>query len=239
MHPSMIFSPRPPSRVSRTWRYPTSSACPPQHRMCPLPPRHALPCSTAVLVSRLCSLAHGRPPHCVTLRIASAQYDGLHPAETVWCARRSKGTRTRAECGMRTRGQSLGALGNTRAELEVLDLSLEGTSDEVSHQALYKQIGSLLPNVQALRTLRLQASLPTEAAIADEGPSRLALWTRPPLGLALRSFLCGRIWNLSGSMHELNSCMLSFWMFPLCAYLPFAHYELIFFSMERRVRVSV
>ncbi|KAH9012413.1 hypothetical protein EDB83DRAFT_2680508 [Lactarius deliciosus] len=95
---------------------------------------------------------------------------------------------------MRTRGQLLGALGNTR----VLDLSLEGTFDEVSHQALYKQVSSLLPNVQALRTLRLRASLPTEATIADEGPSRLALWTRPPLGLALRCvvFPTGAHWEL-------------------------------------------
>ncbi|KAH8996033.1 hypothetical protein EDB92DRAFT_1814485 [Lactarius akahatsu] len=29
------------------------------------------------------------------------------------------------------------------------------------------------------------SSLPTEAAKAEEGPSRLALWTRPPLGSAL------------------------------------------------------
>ncbi|KAH8991798.1 hypothetical protein EDB86DRAFT_2830702 [Lactarius hatsudake] len=127
----------------------------------------------------------------------------VRPAPLFGALGTTKGTRTRtrAGCGMRTRGQLMGALGNTRAVLQVLDLSLEGTSDEVSHQALYKQVGSLLPNVQVLQTLRLRASLPTEVAIVGEGPSRLALWTRPPLGLALRcvvlSFLWGRIGNLS------------------------------------------
>jgi len=60
---------------------------------------------------------------------------------------------------------------------------------------LYKQVGSLLPNVQALRTLHLRATLATEAANAEEGPSRL---TRPPLGLALRCivFPSGAHWEL-------------------------------------------
>ncbi|KAH9038653.1 hypothetical protein EDB83DRAFT_2677762 [Lactarius deliciosus] len=55
-----------------------------------------------------------------------------------------------------------------------LELSLKGTSDEVSLKALYKQVGSLLPNMQALRTLRLQ-TMTTEAAQAEEDPLCLAL----------------------------------------------------------------
>ena len=57
-------------------------------------------------------------------------------------------------------------------------------------QALHKQVGSLLPNVQALRTLRLRATLATEVVKAEEDLSRLALWTRPPLGAALRCVVC-------------------------------------------------
>ncbi|KAH9170831.1 Mu homology domain-containing protein [Lactarius sanguifluus] len=41
---------------------------------------------------------------------------------------------------------------------------------------------SCSPNVQ---TLRLQATLATEASKGEEGPSYLALWTQPPLGSAL------------------------------------------------------
>jgi len=86
---------------------------------------------------------------------------------------------------VRTRGRLLGMLANTGAELELLELDLDGTSDEVSLQALFKQVGSLLPHVQALRMLRLRATLATEAANVEEGPSRLVLWTRPPLGSAI------------------------------------------------------
>ncbi|KAH8986635.1 hypothetical protein EDB86DRAFT_3082689 [Lactarius hatsudake] len=135
-------------------------------------PRLPAPCLTHLALPHFVGslprgCARSRPPRCVTLRIASAQYDGLHPA-TLFV---------------------IGALGNTRAGLEVLNLSLEGTFDEVSYQALYKKVSSLLPNVQALRTLPI---------IADEGPSRLALWTRPPLRLALRCavFPMGAHWEL-------------------------------------------
>ncbi|KAH8979652.1 hypothetical protein EDB86DRAFT_3088631 [Lactarius hatsudake] len=66
---------------------------------------------------------------CLAAALARSLYDGLHPA-TLFV---------------------IGALGNTRAGLEVLDLSLEGTFDEVSYQALYKKVSSLLPNL-LLRT---------------------------------------------------------------------------------------
>ncbi|KAH9011046.1 hypothetical protein EDB83DRAFT_2557111 [Lactarius deliciosus] len=65
-----------------------------------------------------------------------------------------------------TRGWLLGTLANTSAGLDVLELSLEGTSDEVSPPALYEQVGFLLPNVRALRSLRPRTSLPTEAGKA-------------------------------------------------------------------------
>ncbi|KAH9058964.1 hypothetical protein EDB83DRAFT_2675684 [Lactarius deliciosus] len=146
-------------------------------------------------------LAPGRPLHRVTLHIASTLYDGLRPAALFGALGGSLKELVLVlapDVDVRTRGRLLGALGNTGAGLEALELSLDGTSDEVSLQALYKQVGSLLPNVQALRTLRLRTSLPTEAAKAEEGPSRLALWTRPPLGSALRCvvFPSGAHWEL-------------------------------------------
>ena len=121
----------------------------------------------------------------------------------------------------RTRGQLLGALAKTGAVLEVLELHLEGMSNEVcgyfslvrycnvsiddrvsqvALQTLYKQVGMLLPNVRALRTLRLRAlrSVAT-AAETEEGPSRLAVRTRPALGSTLR-----RIVFSSGSRCELE-----------------------------------
>ncbi|KAH9012410.1 hypothetical protein EDB83DRAFT_2556922 [Lactarius deliciosus] len=146
------------------------------------------------------ALAPGRPLRRVTLHIASTLYDGLRPAALFGAlggALKELGLVLAPDVDVRTRGRLLGALGNTGAGLEVLELSLDGTSDEVSLQALYKQVGSLLPNVQALRTLRLRTSLPTEAAKAEEGPSRFALWTRPPLGSALRCvFASGAHWEL-------------------------------------------
>ncbi|KAH8986652.1 hypothetical protein EDB86DRAFT_2235236 [Lactarius hatsudake] len=147
------------------------------------------------------ALAPGRPLRRVTLHIASTLYDGLRPAalfSALGGALKELGLVLAPDVDVRTRGRLLGALGNTGAGLEALELSLDGTSDEVSLQALYKQVGSLLPNVQALRTLRLRTSLPTEAAKAEEGLSRLALWTRPPLGLALRCvvFPSGAHWEL-------------------------------------------
>ncbi|KAH9015780.1 hypothetical protein EDB84DRAFT_1567577 [Lactarius hengduanensis] len=119
------------------------------------------------------ALAPGRPLRRVTLHIASTLYDGLRPAALFGAlggALKELGLVLAPDVDVRTRGRLLGALGNTGAGLEVLELSLDGASDEVSLQALYKQVGSLLPNVQALRTLRLRTSLPTEAAKSEEGP---------------------------------------------------------------------
>ncbi|KAH9062517.1 hypothetical protein EDB83DRAFT_2315391 [Lactarius deliciosus] len=110
----------------------------------------------------------------------------LRPSLALGGALKELGLVLAPDVDVRTRGRLLGALGNTGAGLEVLELSLDGTSDEVLLQALYKQVGSLLPNVQALRTLRLRTSLPTEAAKAEEGSSRLALWIYQPLGSASR-----------------------------------------------------
>ncbi|KAH9008056.1 hypothetical protein EDB84DRAFT_1572387 [Lactarius hengduanensis] len=124
------------------------------------------------------ALAPSHPLRRVTLRIASTLYGGLRPAAlfgTLGDSLKKLVLVLASDVDMRTRGRLLGAPANTSAGLEVLELSLEGTSDEVSLQALYKQVGSLLPNVQALRTFRLWTSLPTEAAKAEEGPSRLAL----------------------------------------------------------------
>ncbi|KAH8976800.1 hypothetical protein EDB86DRAFT_3094430 [Lactarius hatsudake] len=117
--------------------------------------------------------AHDVPPAAVPHIAGSTLYDGLHPAAL------------------------FGAVGGSLKELVLLVPCPTWTRaceyehgagvvsrDEVSLQALYKQVGSLLPNVQALRTLRVRVSLPTEAAKADEGPSRLALWKRPPLGFS-------------------------------------------------------
>jgi len=98
----------------------------------------------------------------------------------------------------RTRGRLLGALAKTSEGLEVLELRLEGKSDEVALQALYKQVGTLLPNVRALHTLRLCAVRVPTATEPEEGPSRLAVWTRPREGSALRSmvFPSGACWEL-------------------------------------------
>ena len=69
---------------------------------------------------------------------------------------------------------------------------------QVALQALYKQVGTLMPNVQALRTLRLRAVRTSTAVESEEGPSRLAVWTRPREGLALRCmiFPSGARWEL-------------------------------------------
>lgn len=69
---------------------------------------------------------------------------------------------------------------------------------QVALQALYKQVGTLLPNVRELRTLRLQAVRTATAAELEEGPSRLSVWTRPREGSALRCmvFPSGARWEL-------------------------------------------
>ncbi|KAH9038668.1 hypothetical protein EDB83DRAFT_2647321 [Lactarius deliciosus] len=110
----------------------------------------------AVLVSSpglAAALAPSRPLRRVTPRIASTLYDGLRPAALFGALVRALKELVLVlapDVRVRARGRLLGA------GLEPL---LEGTSDEVSLQALYKQVGSLLPNVQALRTLRLRATL--------------------------------------------------------------------------------
>jgi hypothetical protein len=68
-------------------------------------------------------------------------------------------------------------------------------SFQVALQALYKQVGTLLPNVRALHRLHLLA-VRTATAVASEdskeGPKWLAVWTRPREGLALRCMVLGR-----------------------------------------------
>ncbi|KAI9433146.1 hypothetical protein H4582DRAFT_2082602 [Lactarius indigo] len=148
------------------------------------------------------ALTPGRPLRCATLRIASTLYDGLRPAALFGAlggALKDLILVLAPDVDMPTWGRLLGAPGNTGAVLEPLKRSLDGTSDvEVSLQALYKQVGSPLPNFQALRTLPLRATLATEAAKREEGPLRLALWIRPPLGSILLCivFLSGAHWEL-------------------------------------------
>ncbi|KAH9037210.1 hypothetical protein EDB85DRAFT_627354 [Lactarius pseudohatsudake] len=80
------------------------------------------------------ALAPGRPLRRVTLHIASTLYDGLRPAALFGAlggALKELGLVLAPDVDVRTRGRLLGALGNTGAGLEVLELSLDGTSDEV------------------------------------------------------------------------------------------------------------
>ncbi|KAH9010475.1 hypothetical protein EDB83DRAFT_2530668 [Lactarius deliciosus] len=116
------------------------------------------------------ALAPGRPLHSATLRVANTVCDGLRPAARWRCSH----PYSRPMWTSRTHGWVLGALGNTGAGLELLELSLQ--MRYVLLQALYKQVASLLSNVQALRTLRLRATLAIEVAKADESSSHLALW---------------------------------------------------------------
>ncbi|KAI9433133.1 hypothetical protein H4582DRAFT_1006149 [Lactarius indigo] len=127
-----------------------------------------------------CPLRH------VTLRIASTLYDGLRSAALFGALGGALKELMFVLPPDMDCGRLLGALGNTGTGLEILELSLNSASDEVSLRALHKQVGSLLLNTQSLRMLHLQATLATEAAKSKEGPSRLTLWTRPPLGSALR-----------------------------------------------------
>ena len=81
------------------------------------------------------ALAHGRPLQRVTLRIASTLYDGLRPAAlfgTLGSHLKELVLVLAPDVDARTRGRLLGALSNTGGGLEVLELRLEGTSDEVS-----------------------------------------------------------------------------------------------------------
>jgi hypothetical protein len=80
------------------------------------------------------ALAPGRPLRRVTLRVASTLYDGLRPAAlfgALGSALKELVLVLAPDVDVRTRGRLLGALANTGTGLEVLELSLEGTSDEV------------------------------------------------------------------------------------------------------------
>ncbi len=167
-------------------------------------------------------LAPDRPVQRVTLRVASTLYDGLRPAalfDALGSQLKELVFVLAPDVDARTRGRLLGALGKTSGGLEVLELRLEGKYDEVrarlfppyrgtnrvafvplqvALQALYKQVGTLLPNVRELRTLRLQAVRTATVAELEEGPSRLSVWTRPREGSALGCmvFPSGARWEL-------------------------------------------
>jgi hypothetical protein len=80
------------------------------------------------------ALAPGRLLRRVTLRIASTLYDGLRPAALFGAlggALKELVLVLAPDVDVRTRGRLLGALANTGAGLELLELNLEGTSDDV------------------------------------------------------------------------------------------------------------
>ena len=80
------------------------------------------------------ALAPGRPLRRVTLRIASTLYDGLRPAalfSALGGELKELVLVLAPGVDVRTRGRLLGALANTGAGLEVLELNLEGISNEV------------------------------------------------------------------------------------------------------------
>ena len=80
------------------------------------------------------ALAPGRPLRRVTLRIASTLYDGLRPAalfSSLGSALKELILVLAPDVDVRTRGRLLGALANTGTGLEILEMRLEGNSDEV------------------------------------------------------------------------------------------------------------
>ena len=86
------------------------------------------------------SLAHGRllTLRQVTLRVTSTLYDGLRPAAIFGALFGAGGGQVKAlslvlaaDVDRRTRGRLLGVLAKMGEGLEVLELQLEGTSDEV------------------------------------------------------------------------------------------------------------
>jgi len=80
------------------------------------------------------ALAKGRPLRRVTLRVASTLYDGLRPAalfDALGGELKELVLVLAPDVDARTRGRLLGALAKAGAELEVLELDLEGKSDEV------------------------------------------------------------------------------------------------------------
>ncbi len=71
----------------------------------------------------------------MTLRVASTLYDGLRPAalfDTLGSEVKELALVLAPDVDTRTRGRLLGALAITGGGLEVLELRLEGKSDEVS-----------------------------------------------------------------------------------------------------------
>ena len=86
------------------------------------------------------ALSHGRLSTLrqVTLRVTSTLYDGLRPAAIFEALFGAGGGQVKvlslvlaADVDRRTRGRLLGALAKTGERLEVLELQLECTSDEV------------------------------------------------------------------------------------------------------------
>ena len=80
------------------------------------------------------ALAPGRPLRRVTLRIASTLCDGLRPAalfSSLCSALKELVLVLTPDVDVRTRGRLLGALANTGTGLEILEMRLEGNSDEV------------------------------------------------------------------------------------------------------------
>ena len=99
-------------------------------------PKNAIPNLVALDTSPglAVALAPNRPLQRVTLRIASTLYDGLRPAalfETLGTHLKELVLVLAPDIDARTRGRLLGALANSAGGLEVLELRLEGTCDEV------------------------------------------------------------------------------------------------------------
>jgi len=78
------------------------------------------------------------------LRVASTLYNGLRPAArfgALGCDLKELVLVLAPDVDARTRGQSVGALAKTGEGLEVLELRLEGKSDEVSfHFSWYSSL---------------------------------------------------------------------------------------------------
>ncbi|KAI0067419.1 hypothetical protein BV25DRAFT_1099375 [Artomyces pyxidatus] len=98
------------------------------------------------------SLAPGRTLACVSLHVESTLYDGLRPAALMDALEGVRELRMILSRGVdtRTRARLVGALGRVGPRLRLLEIRMEGTSDET----LYKQISGLLPVTPALRVLR-------------------------------------------------------------------------------------
>ncbi|KAH8994708.1 hypothetical protein EDB86DRAFT_3167489 [Lactarius hatsudake] len=140
---------------------PSSTTFPPR-----LPTRVSHTSRSPISPGIAAALAPSRPLRPMMPRIANTLYDSLHPAALFGAligALKGLILVLTPDVGVRAHGPLLGALGNSGAGLETPELSFKGISDEVSLKAPYKQVGPLLPNSQS------------EAAQAEEGPSRLAL----------------------------------------------------------------